>query len=249
MACTRIAMWSGPRNISTAMMRAFENRPDCAVVDEPFYAAYLAATGLDHPARDEVLASQPQDWRAVAEALLRDEPAPVYYQKHMCQHLLPTMDLAFTQGLANCFLIRDPRRILASYARVRPEFTLEELGFPQQLALFERERERCGEVPPVLDAAVTLANPEGVLRRLCGRLGIPFDAAMLSWPAGPRPSDGVWAPHWYAAVWESTGFRAPDGADGEAVAERDARLDEAHEHLCREAMEIYEAMRPYALEP
>lgn len=247
MACRRIAMWSGPRNISTAMMRAFENRPDCAVADEPFYAAYLAATGLDHPARDEVLASQPQDWRVVARALIDDEPAPVFYQKHMCQHLLAGMDLAFTEQFTNCFLIRDPRQIIASYARVRPEFTLEELGFPQQLDLFERERQRLGEAPPVLEAALTLSDPPGVLGRLCERVGIPFDPSMLSWPAGPRESDGVWAPHWYASVWKSTGFRPPEQDAGERQKEESRPLSVGQEALVNEAVEIYSRMLPYAL--
>ncbi len=243
MACRRIAMWSGPRNISTAMMRAFENRPDCAVVDEPFYAAYLAITDVDHPAREAVLASQPQDWRVVADALVSGEPAPIYYQKHMCQHILPDMDLAFTEHLTNCFLIREPRRIIASYARVRPEFTLEELGFPQQLALFERERERLGEAPPVLDAVKTLEDPRGVLKLLCAQVGIPFSETMLTWPAGPRSSDGVWAPHWYEAVWKSTGFAAPPAPEAGGRVELDERL----EAMCREATEIYAAMAPFAL--
>ena len=125
----RIAMWSGPRNISTAMMRAFENRPDCAVVDEPFYAAYLVETGLEHPAREAIIASQPTDWRVVADDLVHGGrgDATVFYQKHMTQHLLPSMDLAFTDSLENCFLIREPRRILASYARIR-EFMLDDIS-------------------------------------------------------------------------------------------------------------------------
>jgi hypothetical protein len=236
-------MWSGPRNISTAMMRAFENRQDCAVVDEPFYAAYLAATGLDHPGRDEILASQPRDWRTVADALCREEPAPVYYQKHMTQHLLPDMDLAFTDALENCFLIREPRRIIASYARVRPQFTLEELGFRQQALLFERVRERTGERPPVLDAALTLADPGRVLTALCERLRIPFSERMLRWPQGKRDTDGVWAPYWYESVWASSGFAAP-AVQGDVAG---VSLSPAQETLCREAEEIYRGMRAHAL--
>lgn len=222
-------------------MRAFENRQDCAVIDEPFYAAYLAATDVDHPAQKEVLASQPQDWRVVADGLRSDEPAEIYYQKHMCQHLLPEMDLSFTEGLSNCFLIRDPRRIIVSYARVRPSFTLEELGFPQQLALFRRECDRLGEAPPVLDAVKTLEDPERVLRSLCARVGIRFDPRMLSWPAGPRESDGVWAPHWYEAVWKSTGF-APPPAPAQG-----AKLNESEEEMCRAATLIYKEMAPHVL--
>lgn len=242
MDCLRIAMWSGPRNISTAMMRSFENRDDCAVIDEPFYAAYLAATGIDHPGRNEILASQPRDWREVAAALCSDCPAPVYYQKHMTQHLLPAMDLAFTAQLRNCFLIRDPRRIIVSYARVRPEFELEELGFPQQQALFERECDRLGQAPPVLDAELTLADPAAVLGQFCTALGLAFDPGMLQWPAGPRDSDGVWAPHWYASVRQSTGFAQPAAQASAAPA-----LSAAQERLCEVAQRSYERLRPFAL--
>ncbi|WOJ95170.1 HAD family hydrolase [Congregibacter variabilis] len=243
MTVRRVAMWSGPRNISTAMMRSFENRSDCAVIDEPFYAAYLAATGHDHPGRSQVLSSQSQDWRTVADALCTEEPAPVYYQKHMTQHILPDMDLAFTEQFTNCFLVREPRRIIASYARVREDFSLDELGFAQQAALFERECDRLGAVPPVLDAALTLSNPRDVLRQLCSRLSIAFDEGMLSWPAGPRESDGVWGPHWYASVWASTGFAAPvQGQKEEAVV-----LSAAQEALCTEAQRSYEIMLTHAL--
>lgn len=243
MTVRRVAMWSGPRNISTAMMRSFENRSDCAVVDEPFYAAYLSDTGLDHPGRLQVLSSQSQDWRTVADALCTEEPAPVYYQKHMTQHILPDMDLAFTEQFTNCFLVREPRRIIASYAKVREEFTLDELGFAQQAALFERECDRLGAVPPVLDAALTLNNPRGVLTQLCARLSLPFDEGMLSWPAGPRESDGVWGPHWYDSVWASTGFAVPDQSDKE----QPAVLSTALEALCAEAERTYEQMLAHAL--
>jgi hypothetical protein len=194
------------------------------------------------PGAQEILASQPNDWRTVAAALCTAQPAPLYYQKHMTQHILPDMDLAFTEQLCNCFLIREPRRIIASYARIRPRFTLEELGFPQQLALFERECERRGEAPPVLDGALTLDDPAGVLGQLCERVGIAFSERMLHWPAGPRPSDGVWGPHWYSAVWASTGFAAPASQQSQAVS-----LDAEQEALCERAEACYAAMRPFAL--
>jgi hypothetical protein len=199
----RIAMWSGPRNLSTATMRAWENRPDTVVVDEPLYAYYLAATGLDHPGRDAVIASQPTDWRAVVAALTEaplPEPATIQYQKHMTHHVLPDVDLATLAPLRHAFLTRDPRRVLASYARVREQPTLADLGLPQQVALFRRFG------GPVVDSDDLLRDPETALRRLCAALDVPFDAAMLAWPAGPRDSDGVWAPHWYASVEASTGF-------------------------------------------
>lgn len=210
-APVRICMWSGPRNISTAMMRSFENRPDCAVSDEPFYAAYLAATGLDHPMRDEVLASQPTDWREVAARLAGPTPggAAVWYQKHMTHHMLDGFGLDWADGAVNAFLIRDPARVLASYVVKRGEVTLADIGVERQRALFEREADRLGAPPPVVEGRDVLADPAGTLGRLCAALGIAFDPAMLAWPAGPRASDGVWAPAWYDAVERSTGFGPP----------------------------------------
>ncbi|RYF92150.1 MAG: HAD family hydrolase [Caulobacteraceae bacterium] len=207
----RIAMWSGPRNISTAMMRAFENRPDTAVVDEPFYAAYLAATGLDHPMRDEVLASQATDWAMVGAEMAGAGPsgAAVFYQKHMTHHMLPGVDLDWTAGCVNAFLIRDPAAVLASYVRKRGEVTLADIGVERQGELFDRECDRLGRAPPVVEGADVLANPRATLTTLCAALGIPFSDRMLAWPAGRRDSDGVWAPAWYDAVERSTGFGPP----------------------------------------
>jgi Sulfotransferase domain len=208
----RIAMWSGPRNISTAMMRAFGNRPDCAVSDEPFYAAYLAATGLAHPMREEVLASQPTDWRAVAAVLTGPVPEgkAIWYQKHMTHHMIPDLGRDWIGGLVNAFLIRAPEAVLASYAQKRDgDFTLEEIGLPAQVALFERTAQRLGSAPPVVEGQDVLADPRGTLRALCSACGISFDETMLSWPAGRRASDGAWAPAWYDAVERSTGFAPP----------------------------------------
>ena len=204
----RIAMWSGPRNISTAMMRSFGNRPDCAVVDEPFYAAYLAASRLDHPMREEVLASQPQDWGAVV-AGLNALGGPVVYEKHMTHHMLPGVDLGWAADRANAFLIRDPAEVLASYTVKRAEVTLDDIGVVRQRELFDREADRLGHAPPVLRGADVLTDPRGMLSALCAAVGIRFDEAMLSWPAGRRESDGVWAPAWYDAVERSTGFETP----------------------------------------
>ncbi|MDP3854923.1 hypothetical protein [Phenylobacterium sp.] len=206
----RIAMWSGPRNISTAMMRAFENRPDTVVVDEPFYAAYLAQTGLDHPMREEVLASQPLDWREVAKAMSGEPPAgeAVFYQKHMTHHMVPGFGLDWAETCRNAFLIREPEAVLASYTVKRAEVTLDDIGVVRQRELFERECDRLGAAPPVVLGADVLADPRGMLNALCAALAIPFREEMLSWPAGRRASDGVWAPAWYDAVERSTGFEA-----------------------------------------
>jgi hypothetical protein len=207
----RIAMWSGPRNLSTAMLRAFENREDCEVVDEPLYAHYLAATGAPHPGREQVVAAGDTDWRRVVERLLGAAPNghPLWYQKHMCHHLLPDMDTAWIRQLHNVLLIRDPAEVVASYLRTRDTCSPEEIGVPQQLALYKQLSVGPAGPPPVIDAGCFLADPRAQLQALCARLGIGFSERMLAWPAGPRASDGVWAPHWYQQVWASTGFAAP----------------------------------------
>lgn len=204
-------MWSGPRNISTAMLRSFGARADTVVADEPLYAHYLAVTGIDHPGRDAVLASQPNRWQDVAAALTGPVPggAAVYYQKHMAHHLLPGVGREWLGALAHAYLIRDPAHVVASYARVRGEPVLADLGYPQQVEIF---RAHGGQV---VDAADVLRDPAGVLGRLCAALGLGFDEAMLSWAPGPRDTDGVWAPHWYAAVQASTGFAPYDPAPAE----------------------------------
>ena len=205
MTQARIAMWSGPRTVSTALMRAWENRPDTVVADEPLYAFYLDRTGLEHPGREEVIASQPTDWRVVLDQLTGAPLPPgvgISYAKHMTHHLLPEVDRAAFGPLRHAHLIREPRELLASYARVRAEPSLDDLGISQQAEIFESFG------GPVVDSRDLLADPEGILRALCRALDVPFDEAMLAWPAGPRASDGVWAPHWYDRVHASTGFAA-----------------------------------------
>jgi len=204
----RIAMWSGPRNISTAMMRAWENREDTAVVDEPFYAHYLQATGVNHPGREDVLESQSTDAEEVAAMLTGPIPGgkAIWYQKHMTQHMLSEMSLDWLDQVTNCFLIRDPEQVVASFTIQRPDAAAWELGFEQQARLFDHVCDRLGHAPPVIDAADVLKDPRGTLGALCAKLGIPFTDRMLHWPPGPRASDGIWAPHWYAAVERSTGF-------------------------------------------
>lgn len=201
-------MWSGPRNISTAMMRSFGNRSDTVVVDEPLYAHYLAATRADHPGREEVIAAGETDWRKVAARLTGPIPGgrAVWYQKHMGQHLLPGIDRGWIAGLTNCFLIREPREVITSFVKVVRKPTAAELGLPQQVELFEAERARTGRVPAVVDSRDVLEEPRGVLTKLCEAVGIGFEESMLRWAAGPRETDGVWAPYWYASVESSTGF-------------------------------------------
>jgi len=232
----RIAMWSGPRNISTAMMRSFENRDDTAVSDEPFYAAYLAQTGIDHPMREESMASQPQDWRVVANSLLGPVPGarPIWYQKHMTHHMLPGFGLDWCASCRNAFLIRDPVAVLASYTQKRPDVALADLGFERQWELFEREADRLGHAPAVIDADDVLANPRGMLTALCAALGIPFSESMLRWPPGRRDTDGVWGAVWYAAVERSTGFAPPRQGAAVTLDERFKSLAEAgHAYYAR----------------
>jgi hypothetical protein len=204
----RVDMWSGPRNISTAMMRAFENRPDTVVVDEPLYAAYLVRTGIDHPAREEVIASQPNDLEtAVAELSAPLPPGKtVHYAKQMAHHVSSDMDLSWTLAFRNLLLIRDPAEVVASYVRARESCEPDDIGLPQQGRLLELWQKQGVEVP-IIDSGEFLRAPEPHLRWMCDWLGIPFSERMLSWPSGPRESDGVWAPHWYANVWSSTGFQ------------------------------------------
>lgn len=244
----RIAMWSGPRNISTAMMRAFENRPDTAVWDEPFYAAELAATGRDHPMRNEVIAAGPTDPQAVIERLVgpvRDGGKPaatVFYQKHMTHHMLPRFPMDWIERVTSAFLIREPERVLASYTRTWEQVSLAEIGVPQQVEIFDRVADRLGRAPPVVDTADVLADPRGVLAALCAALGIPFSEAMLEWPAGRRESDGVWAPAWYAQVEQSTGFGPPDARPLPKLDGRLARIAAA-------ARPAYERLREYRIRP
>jgi hypothetical protein len=208
-AHVRIVMWSGPRNISTALMRSWESRGDTAVWDEPLYAHYLRETGVDHPGRDEVIRRYEADWRKVVERLTGPVPGdkPIFYQKHMAHHLLPHVDRAWLYLVRNAFLIRDPREMLTSLVRVTPEPTVESTGLPQQWEIFERVAARRGAPPPVVDARDVLEAPDRILPRLCEALGVPFKGAMLSWKPGPRATDGIWARHWYSAVEASTGFQ------------------------------------------
>ena len=240
----RIAMWSGPRNISTAMMRAWENRADTAVIDEPFYACYLNATGLPHPGREDVLAAQPTDWRRVVETVTGPIPGgrAIFYQKHMTHHMVPEIGRRWLGRVVNAFLIREPARVLASYVQLRGAVTADDVGYAHQRAIFEQVRAETGRTPPVLDAADVLANPREMLTGLCEAIGVPFSEAMLAWPPGPRSTDGVWAPHWYANVERSTGFAPP-------VAGEPPPLPESLRSLAAACEEHYRVLHAVRLRP
>jgi hypothetical protein len=235
----RIAMWSGPRNISTAMLRSFGSRPDTAVTDEPLYAHYLQVTGLAHPGRDEVIAAHEPDWRKVAATLTGPVPdgRAIWYQKHMAHHLLPMIERGWLDALTHAFLIREPDEMVASLLRTFPDAGLADTGLPQQCEIFDRVAERRGRAPPVVLASDVLKNPRAQLEALCGALGIPFLDAMLSWPPGRRDTDGAWAPHWYAAVEASTGF--------EPFRRRHVELTDGQARLVDECLPWYEKL--YAL--
>ena len=243
----RIAMWSGPRNISTALMRSWENRPDCSVIDEPFYACYLLETGLQHPCREAILAAQPTERAEVVRRLIQDEPAQdepataIVYQKHMTHHIPRGADLGWCADLRHAFLIRQPAEVIASYLGKMPEATEEGIGIVRQREIYEEIAALTGNPPAVIDSGDVLQDPAGILRQLCERLEVPFTEAMLRWPPGPRPSDGVWAPHWYGAVEKSTGFGPPRKAK--------ADLAPAHRQLAEAMGEHYEALAGQRLRP
>jgi hypothetical protein len=228
----RIAMWSGPRNLSTAMMRSFGSRSDTYVSDEPFYGCFLKSTGADHPMRDEVIAAADCDCASVIDSLRGQTPEgqPIWYQKHMWHHMVGPIGYEDFDGFTHAFLIREPERMIASYLRKRESAAIEDFGLERQAEFFEREADRLGHAPPVIDANDVLANPEGVLSKLCAALEIPWDRAMLAWEPGRRATDGPWAPHWYGAVEASTGFGPPETDPAE---------------LPEEARRLAEQCRPY----
>ena len=232
-------MWSGPRNISTAMMYAFGNRADCEAWDEPFYGFSLKTKGNDHPMREEIIASMETDWDKLVEKCTTPSPKPLLYQKHMTHHMLDGYDRSFILKLTNAFLIRDPARVLASYAQKWTDVDLRAIGFIEQAEIFDMVAQNLGHAPPVIDAEDVLANPRGILLKLCAACGITFDEAMLSWPKGPKPFDGVWAKHWYNAAWHSEGFVA-----------QPSKHVELPGHLARiaaEARPLYEKLRAHSL--
>ena len=204
----RIAMWSGPRNISTALMRSFGNRPDTVVLDEPFYAHYLYTTGINHPGKDEILATQKTNLKEIVDNITGSVPDNkfIWYQKHMAQHIFPDHDLSWAKKMTNCFLIRRPEEVIASYNNI---FTIDNellLGFKQQAELFKYILKNTGEVPIVINSKNILKNPRNALEKLCSKLNIDFSNSMLKWPSGVRKSDGVWAKYWYKSVINSTEF-------------------------------------------
>ncbi len=237
--CLRLSVWSGPRNVSTALMYAFRQRPDTRVVDEPLYGHYLEVTRAAHPGDEEVLAAMDTDAeRVVREVLLGPCERPVHFFKNMAHHL-EGLDRRFLGGLTNVLLTRDPAEMLPSLARQLPDPTLRDTGLLYQTEVLDHVLAQ-GADPVVLDAKQLLLDPPGVLRTACDRLGIPFEEAMLRWPAGPKPEDGVWAKHWYANVHASTGFSPYTPRAGD--------FPERLEPLLEESVPLYERLRGFAIQ-
>lgn len=238
----RIAMWSGPRNLSTAMMYSFGNRPDFAVVDEPFYACYLDKTGYQHPMRDEVLMSQPRNADEVITSLIGSIPEarPHIYQKHMTQHMLEGVDLAWMAEVKNVFLIRHPARVAKSFSAKYDGFGSDEIGFKRQWELYEYAKS-LGQSPIVIDSSDIRENPRTMLSALCAALDLEFMDDMLNWPKGGHSSDGIWAKHWYGSVHGSTGFDGPEGPM--------PQLTGALEGLMTEAFPYYQRLSELKLVP
>ncbi len=239
--CVRIAMWSGPRNISTALMRSWGSRADCTVSDEPLYAHYLSTRSeearAEHPIAAEVMASQPTDWREVVATLTGAVPGGVgvWYQKHMAHHLTPEIDRDWVLGLRNVFLVREPEEMITSFIKVIPDPTPADLGLPQQVQLFEFIEARTGRRPSVFDAREVLERPREALSRMCDVAGVAFDEAMLEWSPGARETDGVWGPHWYSRVYESSGFTA--------YSPKDERVPARLAGVLAECRAMYESLR------
>ncbi|MEM7256425.1 MAG: HAD family hydrolase [Pseudomonadota bacterium] len=236
MTVKRIAMWSGPRNISTAMMRAWENRNDTFVTDEPFYACYLNHTGIEHPGRAEILANQSTHWEVVIDdclSLTQDQCA-IHYQKHMTQHMLPHLRLDWLDKLVNVFLIRSPAEVIASYSQARPDLTAEDIGFAQQHRLYQHVKQHVHSQPLVMSSKQVLSDPAAALKKICRYCEVEFTDTMLQWPAGSRDSDGIWAPYWYSNVEQSTGF-AP-------YQQKNITLDNNQQRIAERCEPYYQAM-------
>ena len=234
---TRVAMWSGPRNISTALMYSFENRSDCHATDEPLYASFLLKSGTPHPGAKEVIENNESEVAKIIKTLTGPIPnqKQIWYQKHMCHHLPPDSDISWIDNFKNCFLIRNPREVLLSLSKITDSIDLLSTGLPQQLTIFRHVIKSSGKIPPVIDSADVLEDPESILSVLCESIGIPFSKRMLSWEPGPRNCDGLWGKYWYDSVWKSSGFSPPTPKDGE--------LSEHLHSVLEESIMIYQELR------
>ncbi|QTD56260.1 sulfotransferase-like domain-containing protein [Parasphingorhabdus cellanae] len=237
----RIAMWSGPRNISTAMMRSFGSRSDCAVTDEPFYGAFLKKTGFQQPMADQIIASMDCDWTSVKNAMRGPVPEgrALWYQKHMPHHMVDDVSIADFPDHRHAFLIRNPEDVVASYAAKRVEVTADDLGYERQVEYLDQVAQLTGTAPIVMDSAEILQNPEAHLQSLCTALDISWDPAMLSWKPGPRDTDGIWASHWYNRVLDTTSFAPPS--------DRSPTLTHAQQQVADQCRKFYNQLLAFRL--
>jgi len=237
----RIGMWSGPRNISTALMRSFENRSDTAVIDEPFYAYFLNETGIKHPIYKEVIQNYDTSWRNVSNALIGPVPNDknIWYQKLMTHHWVENAPLDWLEKIHNCFLIRNPKQVIISYLKIHNDITPELIGLPQQLHIFNAVIKNTNKIPIVISSEDILENPKLMLSRLCDLLDIPFSNQMLKWPKGNRKSDGIWGKYWYENVVQTTSFNKPEY--------RDEKFPDKFLNLLKECMYYYKEMEQHKI--
>ena len=232
-------MWSGPRNISTAMMRSFSSRSDTYVSDEPFYANYLMRTGIDHPGREEIIESYDTDYDSVISDLQNDIPdnKSIWYQKHMAQHIDPTDNLNWTNNFLNCLLIRNPNEVIPSFLQKSSITDLDELGYSQQLKLLKYHDYKI----PTVDAKDILLNPKSMLTKICSFFKIEFEKEMLFWNQGSHPQDGIWGKYWYDRLWESTTFST--------YKENTSFVDDQYKDLLEKCTIIYNELYKYRIRP
>ena len=237
----RIAMWSGPRNISTALMRSWESRSDTFVIDEPFYAHYLSVTNVDHPGRDEIIQNGETDQSVVSKELISDidDSCSIYFQKHMTHHMIPSVGREWMKDVVNCFLIRDPKDMILSYTKVNSNLSMHLLGLQEQYELFEYVTKINGQAPPVVDSKDILIDPRKTLSLLCEKVGVIFSEEMLSWSKGVRNTDGIWAKYWYKNVINSTGFNI--------YREKDDDVPSKYLGLYDECIKIYDELAKYKI--
>ena len=237
----RIAMWSGPRNISTALMRSWESRSDTFVIDEPFYAHYLSVTNVDHPGRDEIVQNGETDQSVVSKGLISDinDSCSIYFQKHMTHHMIPSVGREWMKDVVNCFLIRDPKDMILSYTKVNSNLSMHLLGLEEQYELFEYVTKMNGRAPPVVDSKDILLDPRETLSLLCEKIGVVFSEEMLSWSKGVRDTDGIWAKYWYENVINSTGFNT--------YTEKNEVIRDEYLQLYEDCLKIYEKLSKHKI--
>ena len=231
-------MWSGPRNISTALLRSFSNRTDTSVYDEPFYAYYLHETGLDHPMRDEILNNYSYNEKQVIKEILKNKNK-IYYQKHMTHHILDKTNILWINDGINCFLIRDPAKVINSYVKKNKLENIKDIGFIQQYKIFNYVKDNISSDVIVINSDYLLKDPENYLKKLCAKLKINFSSKMLNWPKGKTNDFGLWYPHWYEDIINSTTFKK--------FTKYNEKVEDKYINIYFESLKIYKDMNKYSI--